>query len=116
LLLKSSTPSIERVQRVIYSFFSALLLTGASVELRQNQPRGLVIEAEIAQAFAVVVLIFFGAIKIDLMQNDYFGMTPLPGKIMTYAVCSLSAAISSTIITTFAFWRTTGQMINADNG
>ncbi len=100
--------------------FSALLLIGVSLEFRKTKStnRGnrnlrsiLDSKAEISLFAAVLLILWFGAVKVDMMQGDYFSKNPLPPKMLLYSLVSLVSAAGSVGFAANAFWEMTRKLL-----
>lgn len=101
--------------------FSALLLTGASIEFRRIQ----IVDAKgglrtildkrsaVGESLAVIVFMLFGAVKVDMMKLS-LEVDPLPRKVTWYLLTSLVALSFSVVFATSAFWGVTHALLKDD--
>lgn len=92
--------------------FASLLLIGIFIEFKKIQlsqenllyDNELDKDANIALVFAIIFLIIFGAIKVDILTNDYIIEANVDPKLTYYSITNIIIAFFAVIFASRTFW------------
>ena len=106
--------------------FSAMLLIGVSIHIKQMQPQGRphrpgfwpIFITWAARVGAVIFLFSFGMLEYDVIHKGYFNLDAgaLPRRVTIYSCFSCSSALISIGFSSFSFWKITRMLLGEAKG